>query len=130
MKNIENFRKLDLWKEARLLTLEVYKCTEEYPKHERYGLVSQMRRASISVVANIVEGTKRKTIKDRKYFLVMSDTSLEELKCYFLLGYDIKYIDENDGKVLMEKSREVGRMLNCLRNSIKLFFKLLIAYSC
>ena len=108
-----------VWNKAHLLTLDVYKITDLFPKHELYALVSQMRRATVSVVANIVEGTKRKTANDRRHFFVMADTSLEELKYFFILSYDLKYMDVENGKMLMEKSREVGRMLNGLMNSLK-----------
>ena len=75
-------------------------------QHEKYGLVSQMRRAAVSVVANIVEGTKRGTTKDKKHFFVMSDTSLEELKYYFILSFHIRYIAENEASSLTSKARE------------------------
>lgn len=119
MVELENFRKLKVWEKSHLLTLAVYKITESYPKHELYALVSQMHRAVVSIVANIVEGTKRKTIKDRKHFFVMADTSLEELKYYFILSYSLNYIDVEKGKNLTEKAREVGRMINGLINSLK-----------
>jgi len=109
---MEGFRKLHVWKKAHGLTLRIYRATETFPKHERYGLVSQMRRASVSVVANIVEGNKRSTKKDRRHFLVMSDTSLEELKYYVILSYQLNYIDESTGRKLTELAREVGKMLN------------------
>jgi four helix bundle protein len=119
MEEIENFRKLKVWEKAHGLVINVYKNTENFPKSEMYGLVSQMRRAAVSIVANIVEGTKRKTSKDRKHFLVMSDTSLEELKYYFILSYQLQYIDVSKAQKLTEQSREVGRMLNGFTKSIK-----------
>ncbi len=115
---MENFKKLHVWKKAHNLTLDVYRITESFPKHEQYCLVSQMRRAAVSVVANVVEGTKRKTVKDRQHFITMSDTSLEELKYYFLLSYDLKYISLDEGRMLTEKSQEIGRMLTGLKKSL------------
>jgi len=115
---MENFRKLKVWEKSHDLVLNVYKITKDYPKTELYGLVSQMKRASISVVANIVEGTKRKTSADRRHFLVMSQTSLEELKYYFLLSLDLKYIVIDTKEILIEKAREIGRMLTGLSKSI------------
>ena len=115
---MENFRKLKVWEKSHDLVLNVYKITKDYPKTELYGLVSQMKRASISVVANIVEGTKRKTSADRRHFLVMSQTSLEELKYYFLLSLDLKYIVIDTKEILSEKAREIGRMLTGLSKSI------------
>lgn len=114
MSDIEKWRKLDVWLKTHKLVIEVYKITEIFPGHELYSLTSQMRRAAISVVANIVEGTKRQTTKDRVHFYIMSDTSLEELKYYFILSYNLKYIGLNKAGELTEKAREVGRMLNGL----------------
>ncbi|HBU07078.1 MAG TPA: four helix bundle protein [Candidatus Magasanikbacteria bacterium] len=114
MSDIEKWRKLDVWLEAHKLVLDVYKITEDFPKHELYGLVSQMGRAVVSIVANIVEGTKRKTPKDRIHFYTMSDTSLEETKYYFILSYNLKYIDIKKTEELTNKARKIGRMLNGL----------------
>lgn len=111
---MESWRKLKVWRKAHILVLEVYKITKQYPKEERYCLVSQMRRAAISVVANIVEGSKRKTKKDQRHFYVISDSSLDELKYYFILSYHLEYITAEQGKELMKRAREIGRMLNGL----------------
>ena len=116
---IEKFRKLKVWEKAHLLVLQVYKVTEDYPRHEQYGLTSQMRRATVSIVANIVEGTKRNTNKDKRHFFTMSDTSLEEAKYFFILSLHLKYINEDAAKDLTKRAREVGRMLNGLIKSLK-----------
>ncbi len=116
---MENFKKLIVWQKAHKLVLDVYKITNNFPKTELFSLISQMKRAAISVAANIVEGSKRKTSKDRKHFLIMSETSLEELKYYFLLSLDLNYIDLIEEKELTNKAREIGKMLTGLSNSIK-----------
>jgi four helix bundle protein len=115
---MENFKKLKVWIKAHKLVLAVYKATHKYPPDEKFGLTSQMRRASISVVANIVEGSKRKTKNDRKHFHVMADTSLEELKYYFVLSYDLRYISMEEGEALTEQAREIGRMLQALTKAL------------
>jgi four helix bundle protein len=115
---MENFKKLKVWLKAHKLVLNVYGVTEKFPKSEMYGLISQMRRAAISVVANIVEGSKRSTVKDRRHFIVMSDTSLEELKYYFLLSFELGYITKRQGEELTEQAREVDRMLSGLSKSL------------
>ncbi len=112
---MEKWRKLKVWEKSHLLVIEIYKFTEKFPRNEMYGLVSQMRRAMVSVVANIVEGTKRDTSKDRKHFYTMSDTSLEEIKYYIILSFHLKYIEEDNSKKLMSQAREVGRMLSGLK---------------
>ena len=77
-----------------------------------------MRRAAISVAANIVEGTKRKTVKDRSNFHMMADASLEELKYYFILSHDLKIINKDVKEKGIELTQEVGRMLNALSQSL------------
>jgi len=116
---MEEFKKLKVWLKAHKLVLEVYKITKDFPKDELYCLVSQMRRAAISVVANIVEGSKRVSNKDRLHFHVMANASLEELKYYFLLSYELKYINKEKGEELTNQAREVGRILTGLSKSIK-----------
>src|SRR3989344_5270683 len=109
---MEKFRELIVWHKAHELVLEAYRITENFPKKEIFCLVSQMRRAAISVAANIAEGSKRLTQRDKHHFMVMSDTSLEELKYYFILSYDLKYITSQQGEGLTREGREVGMLLN------------------
>ena len=116
---MEEFKKLKVWLKAHKLVLEVYKITKVFPKDELYCLVSQIRRATISVVANIVEGSKRISSKDRLHFHVMADASLEEVKYYFLLSYKLGYISKEKGEELTNWAREIGKMLNGLSKSIK-----------
>lgn len=111
---MEKFRNLKVWQKAHALVIVVYKITKLFPSDERFGLTSQMRRAIVSVAANIVEGSKRKTNKDQRHFCYIADTSLEELKYYLILSHDLDYLSKEEGKVLMEQCREVGRMLDSL----------------
>lgn len=113
---MEKFLKLDVWWKSKKLVVLIYTRTENFPDNEKYGLVSQMRRAAISIMANIAEGSKKKSLKEKKYFYEIADTSLEELKSYFYLCYDLKYITRSEGEELIDLSRQVGRMLNCLVN--------------
>ena len=116
---MEKFWKLKVFQKAHELVKFVYKITEKFPPEEKYGLVSQMRRSAVSIVANIVESTKRKTAKDQSHFIVVSDTSLEELKYYLYLSFELGYIGKKESKSGIIKSREIGKMLNGLLNSYK-----------
>lgn len=116
--NMEKFLQLEVWWKAKELVILVYKITENFPKSEKFGLISQMRRAAVSVMANIAEGSKKKSLKEKKYFHEMADTSLEELKSYCYLCFDLKYITKDQGQKLMNLAREVGRMLYKLNMSI------------
>ncbi len=84
MAKVTSFQELDVWKRAHRLVLAVYRMTGKFPRDERYGLVSQMRRAAVSVPANIAEGFKRRGQADKIRFYNIGEASLEELKYYFM----------------------------------------------
>lgn len=110
--------RLLVWQKAHELTLEIYKTTKSFPNDELYGLTSQMRRASTSIPSNIAEGKARGSIKDFKRFLFIARGSLEELKYQIILSKDLNYIDENKYDELLNKAKEVGRLLNGLMVSL------------
>jgi len=80
---VKDFRELKVWQKGYDLVLRIYKVTLNFPEIEKFGLVSQMRRSAVSIIANIAEGNKRRTNKDFKHFLNIAEGSLEEIK-YFL----------------------------------------------
>ncbi len=86
-----SFQELEVWREAHNLVLNIYKITAEFPKSELFGLVSQMRRAAVSVPANIAEGFKRTGHLDKLRFYNIAEASLEELKYYIILSSDLGY---------------------------------------
>jgi len=93
---IQQFRQLEAWQQAHELVLAVYKATERVGGDERYGLVPQMRRACVSVPANIVEGFKRRTVSDKCRLYNIAEGSLEEVRYYLILCRDLGYeLDEN-----------------------------------
>ena len=105
---IERFEQLDVWKAAHGLVLNVYKMTRALPSDERFGLVSQMRRAAVSVPANIAEGFKRRGQADKAHFYNMAEASLEELRYYFILCRDLGYNLER--APLAAQAEHVSRM--------------------
>ena len=117
MGKIIHFQQLDAWKEAHKLVLMVYQVTKTFPKEELFGLTSQMRRATVSIAANIVEGFKRRGIPEKIRFYNVSEGSLEELKYFLILSKDLKYIPSNEE--LITQSEKVGRLLNGLLVSTK-----------
>ena len=116
MGRVENFQGLEVWQKAHQLALAVYRITKNYPDEERYGLVSQMRRAAVSVPANIAEGFKRRGQADKIRFYNISETSLEEVKYYFILSRDLGYI--SDMGHMMSDAEVVSRMLYRLIESV------------
>ncbi len=116
MGQISNFQELEVWQRAHQLALVVYRVTKTFPADEKYGLVSQMRRAAVSIPANIAEGFKRRGQADKMRFYNTGETSLEELKYYFILSKDLEYLA--DTEQLMADSEIVSRLLYRLIESI------------
>jgi four helix bundle protein len=99
MAGLKTYRELDVWKTSRALVKEVYETTQSFPKDEMYGLTSQIRRAVVSVAANIAEGCGRKHSKETLQFLHISRGSLFELETELYVAFDLGYI----GKERLDK---------------------------
>ncbi len=119
MAKIENFRDLEVWQKAHQLVLAVYRATKEFPENERYGLISQMRRAAVSIPANIAEGFKRQGKTEKVRFYNISEASLEELKYFFLLSKDLDYLPAESSSKMMIEAESVSKMLYRLCESVK-----------
>jgi four helix bundle protein len=117
MENIpaKRFQDLIVWQKAHELVLSIYKFTESFPKAEVFGLTSQLRRAGISVAANISEGFKKKGKKDKVRFFNIAQGSLEECKYYFILAADLNYGNDSN---LNEKAEEVNKLLESYSKAI------------
>jgi len=113
------FEKLEVWKRAHQIVINIYKITRSFPKEEKYLLVDQLRRASISIAANIAEGNDRKTKKEFIQFLYNSKGSLSEVKYFCILTRDLNYIDINTYVKLISELTEVGKMINGLINYLR-----------
>ena len=109
---MKTFKDIIAWQKAYQLTLLIYKYTADFPQNEEFGLKSQIRRASISIISNIAEGFKRKSLKDRLCFYNRGETSLEEVKCQSLLSNDLKYITQIQYSELEKLQDETGRVLD------------------
>ena len=109
MGKAQRFQDLQAWQKAHQLVLAIYRMTQKFPAGERYGLVSQMRRAAVSVPANIAEGFKRRGRADKIRFYNISETSLEEVKYYLILSHDLGYTTDNE--TMMTEAETISRML-------------------
>ena len=107
---MQSFQELKVWQEAHQFVLKIYQVTQSFPRDERFGLISQMRRASVAVPANIAEGFRRRGIKDKLRFYNISESSLEEVKYYLILSVDLGYLPKNT--TLAQQANLVGRLLN------------------
>lgn len=115
----ESYRDLRVWQRAMELTLLVYGESRAFPREELYGLVSQMRRAAVSIPSNIAEGKGRLTDRDRSHFFYQARGSLLELETQILIAARLGYIVKPHADSLMGLSAELGRMLNSLIQAIQ-----------
>ncbi len=104
-----SFRDLVVWQKAHQLVLAIYRLTKSFPADERFGLTSQIRRAAVSVAANVAEGFAKRGKADKARFFNIAQGSLEEVHHYLILGNDLGYADCNQ---LSESYCEVARLLN------------------
>lgn len=108
MEKSQSFEELVVWQKAHAFVLQVYKVTELFPKSEVYGLTSQFRRAAVSIAANIAEGYRKKSTKEKLNFLNIAHSSLEECRYYVILSKDLHYPTE---PIAAGQIEEVSRLL-------------------
>jgi len=111
----KTFRDLLVWRKAHEYVLSIYKFTATFPRHEIYGLCSQMRRAAISIPANIAEGFRKRGKADKARFMNTAEGSIEESRYYLVLAGDLGY-GETSG--LMKCLEEVSKLLNAYAAAI------------
>ena len=116
---INRFSDLTVWQRAHELTLETYRLTEKFPRSEQFGIVSQLRRSSASVAANIVEGFGRRTTKELLRCLQISRGELEETRYFFMLCRDLGHISAIEFENLNARCDSVGQLINALGRSLK-----------
>ena len=119
MSTVNKFRDLKVWQKSMVFVTNIYKITQNFPKDERFGLTSQIRRSSVSVPSNIAEGFGRRLPKEFKHFLRISISSLFELQTQLEICKNIELIDPNIFAQYFENSREIERMLKSLISSVK-----------
>ena len=118
-KVINSYQDLEVWKKAMELVTDVYKVTRTFAKEEIYGLTSQLRRASVSVPANIAEGWGRGTTGEYIQFLRIARGSLLELETLMTISHNLGYVNAQIQEPILQKIREINKMINALIKSLK-----------
>lgn len=116
---MHNYNDLKFWQKAHQVVLKIYSLTNNFPGEEKYGLTSQLRRASVSTAANIVEGSKRKSNKDFAHFLNIAEGSASEVEYLLLVAKDVGYLSKEDSEIVSSLNAEVCRMLYAFRTTIQ-----------
>lgn len=115
----QTYRDLVVWQKAMQLVTSVYSLTENFPKHEMFGLTSQLRRATVSVPSNIAEGQGRDSPKEFLHHLSIAYGSLMEAETQLQIASNLTYISKTDAGNLLAQCDEVGRLLNGLLRSLR-----------
>ena len=116
---IKSYRDLDVWQEAMKLAELCYERTAGFPSREMYGLVSQIRRAAVSVPSNIAEGHSRRTLQAYLNHLSIALGSQSELETQIELSCRLKFLSEDSAREILQKAEQVGRMLHALMRSLE-----------
>jgi four helix bundle protein len=116
---MQDYRKLLVWEKAHQYVLSIYDMTVKFPNEERYGLTSQIRRAAVSIPANIAEGCGRETQNELRRFLYIAMGSGSEVDYYLLLIHDLKWIETAECQRLSSELNSIQRMLNAFIQKLK-----------
>ena len=114
---IFSFEKLNVWQKARQLSIKIYKSTKDFPNEEKFGLISQMRRAAVSISSNIAEGTGRHSFRDKARFTEIAYSSTLELLNQVILSNDLEFLSDDLYRVIREDISEIAAMLDGLYKS-------------
>lgn len=106
------YRKLIVWQEAKSLVIEVYVLTKKFPKAETFGLVSQMQRAAVSIVANIAEGWLRRSVTDKRRYMEIAQGSLLELAAELEVAEGVGYVEKVIAEQIMGKIHATNYLLD------------------
>ena len=121
MEKIQSYKDLIVYQKGYQLSLEIYRVTNNFPKEELYGIVSQMRRAAISIPCNIAEGYRRGHRKEYIQFLHIAQGSCGELETLLSLSKDLRFLDEQTFNNLYQSQDEISRLLRGLIKSLSNF---------
>lgn len=116
---MHRFKKLEMWQQSRVFCTEIYAVTSSFPDSERFGLTSQLRRASVSLPSNIAEGSSRNSNKDFSRFLEIATGSAYEVETQLLIASDIKFIATEKLESLTSKLENIIKMISKFRSTIK-----------
>jgi len=112
-----SFENLNVWQRGKHLSVDIYKITKSFPAEEKYGLTSQLRRASVSICSNLAEGTSRNSYKEKARFTEIAFGSLMEVLAQLMIANELGLLDAKDLERLRETVEEIGNKLNKLRIS-------------
>ena len=115
---MQRFTEVKVWQRSHKLALEAYRVTATFPSAERFGLISQLRRAAASVPTNIAEGSKRESNHEYARFLNIAEGSLAETEYLLMLSRDLGFLARDTADGLLQEITDIARMLNSLKKKV------------
>ena len=115
---MHNYRELRVWQRAMEFVVEVYKVTDMFPKDERFGLTSQLRRCSVSIPSNISEGAGRATNNQFRYFLEIAMGSCNEAQTQLELSFRFNYLSKQDADRMLDEGHQIFKMILAFYNTL------------
>ena len=119
MPTVKSFEDLTVWQDAREFTNKIYMLTKKFPKEELYGLTSQIRRATVSIMSNIAEGFDRRSDKELTNFLSIARASSSEVQNDLYIALDLNYISQVEFNQLYQEAKKIAKQINGLMNYLK-----------
>jgi four helix bundle protein len=116
---VKDYRQLDIWIRSHALALAVYRLSKSFPKDELFGLTSQIRRACVSIPANIAEGCGRDSDAELKRFLDIAHGSASEVEYYLLLATELAYISKSESEPATDEISQIKRMIGAFVRKLK-----------
>jgi four helix bundle protein len=119
LSTIKSFEDLTVWQDAREFTNKIYMLTKKFPKEELYGLTSQIRRATVYIMANIAEGFDRRSDKELTNFLSIARASSSEVQNNLYVAIDLEYISQAEFNQLYQETKKIAKQINGLMTYLK-----------
>ncbi|MGO9274176.1 MAG: four helix bundle protein [Terriglobia bacterium] len=116
---LKNYKELVVWQKSKQFAVELYRATENFPRSERFGLTSQIRRSATSVPANIAEGWGRGSTREYIQFLMIARASLMELETHLIISEELSYLKAEQLKEMQDEIEGIGQMLNRLIQALR-----------
>jgi four helix bundle protein len=116
---LRNYKELEVWQQAKAFAVQIYRATEAFPRSDLFGLTNQLRRAPVSVPANIAEGWGRGSTKECIQFLTIARGSLMELETHAIIAGDLGYLKTPEVESFQESIQRIGQMLNRLLQALR-----------
>ena len=116
---MHRFKDLEIWNYSREFCTQIYSVTSSFPESEKFGLTNQLRRASVSIAANIAEGCSRSSNKDFSRFLEIAIGSAYEVETHLLISSDLNFLNQEDADILIAKLDRIVKMTSKFRSTLK-----------